>query len=178
MQGKEVLIAMLVAGSVALSGGFALAATAESKAPEAAKTPAVSAPATTPMSKEATETKAVQQTEKKTEQQADKTETKEKVAKEKEKGSDRIIRGEVTAVEPATKMLSIKGMVGKKEETLGIEVPDTAKIVEGKTAKTMADIKVGDKVWMKYDHMSNKKLIADEIRLGAPQKAAATKKSS
>jgi len=169
MQGKEALIAMLVAGSVALGGGVSLAATAETKAPEAAKTPAVSTPAATSVEKEAKETK--------TEQQTDKTQTTKKKSG-KEVASDRIIRGEVTAVEPMAKTLSVKGMIGKKEETLGVEVPDAAKITEGKTAKTLADIKIGDKVWMKYDHMSNNKFTADEIRLLAPEKAAATKKSS
>jgi hypothetical protein len=55
-------------------------------------------------------------------------------------------------------------MRGKEEETVGVEVPPTAKITQGKAAKTLADIKVGDRVWMKYDRTSDK-LVADQIRI-------------
>ena len=91
--------------------------------------------------------------------------------------ADRIVRGEVTAVETTAKTLTVKTMRNKKEDIIGVEVPDTVKITEGKAAKTLADIKVGDRVWMKYDRMSNK-LVADEIHILPPQKTAATKKSS
>jgi hypothetical protein len=135
MSGAKVLMAVLAAGSLTLGVGLALAATAESKAPEASKTPAVSnAPATS------------------TEQEA------------KETAVDRIVRGEVTAVETSAKTLTVKVMRGKEAETVGVEVPDSAKIHQGKATKTLADIKVGDRVWMKYDRMSDK-LVADQIRI-------------
>jgi hypothetical protein len=96
---------------------------------------------------------------------------------EKEMAADRTVRGEVTAVETIAKTLSVKTMRNKKEETIGVDIPDAVKITEGKAAKTLADIKVGDRVWMKYDRMSDK-LVADEIHILPPQKMAAKKKSS
>lgn len=74
------------------------------------------------------------------------------------------MRGEVAAVEPAAKTLTIKTMRSKQEKTVGVEVPPTAKITQSKAAKTLADIKVGDLVWMKYDRTSHK-FVADQIRI-------------
>jgi Cu/Ag efflux protein CusF len=84
---------------------------------------------------------------------------------------------EVTAVETTAKTLTIKTMRNKKEDIIGVDVPDTVKITQGKAPKTLADIKVGDHVWMKYDRMSDK-LVADQIHILPAQKAAAKKKSS
>lgn len=89
----------------------------------------------------------------------------------KEAAVDRIVRGEVLAVETNAKTLTVKAMRGKEEETVGVEVPQTAKITQGKAVKTLADIKVGDRVWMKYDRMTNK-LVADQIRILHPGKMA------
>jgi hypothetical protein len=91
--------------------------------------------------------------------------------------ADRTVKGQVTAVEIAAKTLSVKTMRNKKEEIIGVEVPDTVKITQGKTAKTLADIKVGEHVWMKYDRMSDK-LVADQIHILPPEKTAEKKKSS
>ena len=74
-------------------------------------------------------------------------------------------------MEPTAKTLSVNAMRGKQAETVGVDVPDTAKIMQGKTAKTLADIKVGDRVWMKCDRMSDK-LVADQIHILSPGKAA------
>ncbi len=101
------------------------------------------------------ETKAVQQSEK-----ARATQGKG----EKEAAVDPIVRGQVITVEPTEKTLSVRAMRGKKAETVGVDVPDTVKITQGKAAKTLADIKVGDRVWMKYDH-TNDKLVADQIHI-------------
>jgi len=164
-------MAMLAAGALALGAGVTLAATGESKAPEASKAPAVSNAPATPGNQEAKETKAVQQSEK---AQA----TREKG--EKEAAVDRIVRGEVTAVEATAKTLTVKAMRGKEAETVGVEVPDTAKITQRKATKTLADIKVGDRVWMKYDRKSDK-LVADQIHIlkSAPTvaKSESSKKS-
>ena len=130
-RGTRVLLAMLVAGALALGGGVSLAATGE-KAPEASKTPAISTVPATPGSQEGKEMKSV--------------------------------RGHVTAVDPTAKTLSIKPMQGKEAETIGVEVPDTAKITQGKATKTLADIKVGERVWMKYDRTGDK-LEADQIHI-------------
>jgi Cu/Ag efflux protein CusF len=167
----KVLVGVLTAGSLALGAGLALAATTESKVPEPAKTPAVAAPAAPAKvsgEKEAQETKAEQKAEK---AQASKEKS------EKEVAADRSVRGEVTAVEVAAKTLTVKTMRNKKEDIIGVEVPDAVKVTQGKAAKTLADIKVGDHVWMKYDRMSNK-LVADEIHILPPQKTGAAKKKS
>jgi hypothetical protein len=164
----KVLIGMLAATSLAFGASVSLAATTESKTPEAAKSPAVTTPAPPSAEKEATETKAEQKAEK------------AQVAKEKgekEVAADRSVRGEVTAVETTAKTLTVKTMRNKKEDIIGVEVPDTVKITQGKAVKTLADIKVGDHVWMKYDRMSQK-LVADTIHILPPQKTAAKKKSS
>ena len=172
MQGEKLtraLIAVCVAGSVALGAGLALAATMESKAPEPAKAAATpAAPAKASAKKEAQESKA--------EQKAEKASVATGKA-EKEMAADRTVRGEVTAVETTAKTLTVKTMRNKKEEIVGVEVPDTAKITQGKTAKALSDIKVGEHVWMKYDRMSDK-LVADQIHILPPQKTAAKKKSS
>jgi hypothetical protein len=167
----KVVIGVWTAGSLALAAGLALAATTETKTPEAAKAPAVAAPAAPAKAsgeKEAQETKAEQKAEK------------ARVAKEKGKkevAADHTVRGEVTAVETTAKTLTVKTMRNKKEETIGVEVPDTVKITQGKTARTLSDIKVGEHVWMKYDRMSDK-LVADTIHILPSQKMASKKKSS
>ena len=168
MRGVKMLVAMLAAGALTLGAGVALAATGESKAPEPSKMPAVSKAPATAGDQEAKETKAVQQTEKA-------RATQEKG--EKEAAVDRIVRGEVTAVEPTAKTLTVKASRGKEAETIGVDVPDTAKITQGKAAKTLGDIKVGDRVWMKYDRMSNK-LVADQIRILKSAPMAAKTESS
>ena len=147
MRGAKVLMALLAAGALTLGAGVALAATGQEKAPEPAKAPAVSK--ATPTSKKS----------------------------EKEVAVDRIVRGEVTAVESGAKTLTVKVMRGKEAETIGVDVPDTAKITQGKAAKTLADIKVGDRVWMKYDR-TNGKLVADQIRILKSAPMAAKTESS
>ncbi len=167
----KVLVALFAAGSLALATGLALAATTESKTPEPGKAPAVAAPAAPAKAsgeKEAQEYKAGQKAEK------------AEVAQgkgEKEVAADRTVRGEVTAVETTAKTLTVKAMRNKKEETIGVEVPDTVKITQGKTARTLSDVKVGEHVWMKYDRM-NDKLVADTIHIVPSQKMAPNKKSS
>ena len=173
MQGAKVaklLIGVCTAGSLALGAGPAFAATTESKAPEPANAPAAATPAPAKASAEkgASEYKA--------EQKAEKAPA-AKAKGEKEAAADRTVRGEVTAVEATAKTLSVKTMRNKKEETIGVEVPDAVKITQGKAVKTLADIKVGDRVWMKYDRMSDK-LVADQIHILPQQKMAAKKKTS
>lgn len=168
MRGAKVVMAMLAAGALALGAGVTLAATGESKTPEPPKTPAVSKAPATAAEQEAKETKAVQQGEKA---------RAAREGKEKETAVDRIVRGEVTAVETTAKTLTVKAMRGKEAETIGVDVPDTARITQGKATKTLADIKVGDRVWMKYDRMSDK-LVADQIRILKSTPMAAKSESS
>ena len=77
---------------------------------------------------------------------------------------ERVVIGHVAAVEVPAKTLTITAMRGKEKETIGVDVPDTAKILHGKTRKTLGDLRVGDRVWMKYDRLATK-LVADEIRI-------------
>jgi len=86
------------------------------------------------------------------------------------------VRGEVTAVEPGAKSLVVKAMPGKKELTVGVDVTDKTIIREGKAHKTLGDIRVGDRVWMKYQR-TNDKLVADFIRILKPTKIAAKSQS-
>jgi hypothetical protein len=92
------------------------------------------------------------------------------------KSEVRRVRGEVTAVEPGAKTMVVKAMEGKKVLDVGVDVPDKAIIREGKTNKTLGDIKVGDRVWMKYEKASDK-LVADYIRILKPANVAAKSKS-
>ena len=93
-----------------------------------------------------------------------------------EKREVRRVRGEVTAVEPEAKTMVVKVMEGKKTLDVGVDVTDKTIIREGKTNKTLGDLKVGDRVWMKYEK-SNDKLAADYIRILKPTSVAAKSKS-
>lgn len=86
------------------------------------------------------------------------------------------VRGEVTAVEPTAKTMVVKAMEGKKELTVGVDITDKTIIREGKASKTLGDVKVGDRVWMKYEKSSDK-LLADFIRILKPGKMAAKSQS-
>ena len=86
------------------------------------------------------------------------------------------VRGEVTAVEPGAKTMVVKAMEGKKALDVGVDVTDKTIIREGKASKTLTDIKVGDRVWMKYEK-TNDKLVADFVRILKPAKMAAKSKS-
>lgn len=166
----QLLIGAWAAGSLVLASGLAVAAT-QSATPESGGTPAAVAPAAPvkePAAKEAQQSKPEQKTEK--------APTAKRKA-EKEVAADRIVRGEVTAVETTAKTLTVKTMRNKKEDIIGVDVPDSVKITQGKAARTLADIKVGDRVWMKYDRMSDK-LVADQIRILPHQKMAANQKKS
>jgi hypothetical protein len=171
MRGARLALAVLAAGTLAFGTGSAFAAESAATAATPAK------PATTEMSKEKAATpKPTEAKESKAEQQKE-----AKAAKngEKELGVNRIVRGVVTHVEisanPQTLTMNVKR--GKQVETVGVDVPATAKITEGKTTKTLADVKVGDRVWMRYDRMNNG-LVADQIRIleaGKVAKAEQTK---
>ena len=139
MREAKVLMAMLAAGALALGAGISLAATGETKTPEASNTPAVSNTPTTSGTHEGKEMKAV--------------------------------RGQVMAVDPSAKTLSVKPTHGKEAKEIGVEVPDTVKIMQGKATKTLAEVKVGDRIYLQYDQMGNK-LVADQIHILRPGNSA------
>jgi TfoX/Sxy family transcriptional regulator of competence genes len=86
------------------------------------------------------------------------------------------VRGEVTAVEPGANTMVVKAMEHKKALEVGVDITSKTIIREGKARKTLADIKVGDRVWMKYEK-ANDKLVADFVRILKPAKVAAKSKS-
>ena len=67
--------------------------------------------------------------------------------------------GKVVAVEPGSKTIVMEATVGKSIMTVGAEVPDAARITAGKAAKKLADIKVGDKIRMKWLREENKLVV-------------------
>jgi len=84
------------------------------------------------------------------------------------------VRGEVTAVEPGARTMTVKAMQGKQELTVGVDVTDKTVIRQGKAHKTLGDIKVGDRVWMKYERTGDK-LVAENIHILKPTHVAAKK---
>jgi hypothetical protein len=164
MRIPQMILGLLAAGALALGAGTALAAPANSaaKAPAApaavAPAPAVKAPAA---KTEAAESPATQKTEKAREARGEKG---EHVAT-----TEREARGVVTHVDstamPPT--LVMKTMEGKQALIVGVDVPAKTVIREGKTVKTLQDIKAGDHVWMRWDRLENR-LVADQIHVLKP----------
>ncbi len=148
MRGVKVLTALLAAGALSLSATIALAAA--SPAPEGTKAPEAPKATATP-----------------------------KARKGKETGADRVVRGEVAAVEPSANpmTLTMKSKEGKEELTVGVDVTDKTIIREGKVRKSLADIKVGDRVWMRYERTDGK-LAADYIRILKPTRTAPRREHS
>jgi len=87
----------------------------------------------------------------------------------------RSVRGRVTAVETSAspETLTMTAGSGTKMETVGVDVPSTTKIIEGKSAKKLGDITVGDRIALRYERQ-NDRLVAQQIRiLGTPHGAKA-----
>ena len=103
-------------------------------------------------------------------------ESKAPAAHSAQKSEIRQVRGEVIAVEPqASPMtLTLNTMEGKQQLTGGVDVTDKTMIREGKVAKSLSDIKVGDRVWLQYQR-SNDRLVAETIRLMPPAHSASAK---
>jgi hypothetical protein len=144
MSGMKQMAAVAVAGLLAFGTGIAFGA--ETKAPEAAKPAEASKtmePSTPAKASKATPAKA-----------------------SKEVKGDRIVRGELTAVDSAAMppTVTLKVAERKENETLTIAVPASAKILEGKAVKKVADLKAGDTVRIKYDQLQNG-LQADQIHI-------------
>ena len=147
MRGAKVLLAfmaVLAAGALAF-GGVALAADEASKAPEGSKPAA---------------------------EQSKAPEGAKATSPEAGKSVYHRMRAEVTAVDSNARTMTVKALRGKKEFSL--DVTDKTLIREGKVQKTLSDIKVGDRVWTRYER-TNDKLVADNIRILRPQHMAAKK---
>jgi hypothetical protein len=95
------------------------------------------------------------------------------------KAEVRRVRGEVTAVEPSASpmTLTMKSKEGKEVLTVGVDVTGKTIIREGKVRKSLADIKVGDRVWMRYERTDGK-LVAEYIRILKPTMRTAMSKTS
>jgi len=135
MKALKYVTVLAAAGMLGL--GVGVVSAQETKPPEAGKAPMAAKPAATTPNKEA-----------------------------KEVGRDLIVRGELTAVDstatPPT--VTLKVPKGKQDETMTIAVPPTAKILEGKTVKAVADLAMGEHVRIKYDRTQDK-LVADQIHI-------------
>ncbi len=75
------------------------------------------------------------------------------------KGEIRDMVGKVVAVELGSKTIVMDATVGKSVMTVGAEVPDKASIMAGNVAKKLSDIKVGDKIRMRYVREEDKLVV-------------------
>ncbi len=94
-----------------------------------------------------------------------------------EKVEMRSVQGEVTAVEPNAQTMVVTAMEGKTSLDVGVDVPNKTIIREGQAIKTLNDIKVGDRVAMKYEKTSSG-LTAESIKILGPMSKIAKDKSS
>jgi len=167
MRTPQMILILLAAGILALGAGTALAAPASSPATSTAPAAVVPTPtAKDPTAKtEAKESPAIQKAEQAREAREEKG--------EHEATADQVAQGVVTHVEPMAvpPTMVMKTMAGKQELVVGVDVPATTIIREGKTAKTLQDIKAGDSVWMRWDRLENR-LVADQIRILKPNTTA------
>ncbi len=67
--------------------------------------------------------------------------------------------GKVVAVVPASRTIVMEAPVGKTVMTVGAEVPDKASITAGKAAKSLSDIKVGDRIRLKWIREEDKLVV-------------------
>lgn len=83
------------------------------------------------------------------------------------------VTGEVTAVDAAAKTLTVKGKAGD----VALTADDKTTVKVGKEKKTLADVKVGDKVTVRYAEMDGKNIAKSIIIKAAPaeKKEAAPK---
>ncbi len=82
--------------------------------------------------------------------------------------------GVVTAVEPDAhpQTVVVETKAGNQEMTVGAYVFDQTKITEGRSEKGLGDVKVGDRVWIRWKKTDDA-LIADSIRILGPANQAA-----
>ncbi len=78
----------------------------------------------------------------------------------------RYARGRVTAVETSAspETVTLNTGTGKQAKTVGVDVPSTTKITEGKMTKSLNDIKVGEQIAVRYERQ-NDHLVAQQIRI-------------
>jgi len=164
MRTSPMIVTLVAAGTLALGAGVALAAPTNTAA-EGSKTPAVAA--TTPVAK----TPAV-----KTKAKESPATQKAEQAREQKGEMRRSAEGVVTHVEPQAvpPTLVMKTQEGKQELIVGVDVPATTIIREGKSVKSLQDLKPGDRLWMRWTRAENR-LVADAIHVLPAHSAAASK---
>lgn len=83
------------------------------------------------------------------------------------------VTGEVTAVDATAKTLTVKGKAGD----VALTADDKTTVKVGKEKKALADVKVGDKVTVRYAEMDGKNIAKSIIVKAAPaeKKEAAPK---
>jgi len=81
-------------------------------------------------------------------------EQKETAAPAKEAAKRVQVTGEITALDAAAKTFTVKGRKGD----VALSIDDKTKIKAGKEAKTLADLKAGDKVTVKYTETDGKNM--------------------
>lgn len=83
------------------------------------------------------------------------------------------VTGEVTAIDATAKTLTVKGRAGD----VALTADDKTSVKVGKEQKSLADVKVGDKVRVKYTEMDGKNVAKSIIvkAAPAPKKEAAPK---
>jgi ribosomal protein S1 len=84
------------------------------------------------------------------------------------------VTGDVTAVDAKANTLTVKG---KKGDVM-VSTDDKTKVMAGKDAKTLADVKVGDKVTVKYTEADGKNVAAKVAIMAAPAKKAEKKEAA
>ena len=65
------------------------------------------------------------------------------------------VTGTVSAVQPTARTIEVKVARGKEHLLVGALLTDQTVIKEGKTGKSLTDLKVGDHVWMKFQRGSS-----------------------
>lgn len=82
------------------------------------------------------------------------------------KGKMTSVKGEITEVDPAGNNVKVK----EKDKEVTINVTDKTMITAGKTKRSLADLKAGDKVVAKFTEEDGK-MVARSIRVASAGKA-------
>jgi len=68
------------------------------------------------------------------------------------------LNGEITSIDRAKKMVTVKTKRNGKEITVAAQLDDRTAIMDGRNSKSLADLKVGERVRMYYERQDNREL--------------------
>ncbi len=68
------------------------------------------------------------------------------------------LNGEIASIDRAKKMVTVKTKRNGKEITVAAQLDDRTAIMDGRNSKSFADLKVGERVRMYYEHQDNREL--------------------